>query len=176
MIVVVIVGILATIAVVGYRKLVSSSKSTEAQQVVQSIRLAQQNYYAMTGNYLDVSSKWCPGNNPAASAAKRPWDGDCPSGGGNQWKRLTVKTDGPVMFSYKTWAGNSTGASPTTMAAWGTSNSVTNFNGHPVSWGNASAGPWFTVMGQGDPQNSGSFQARALGHSQSNVVELEETY
>ncbi len=184
MIVVVIVGILATIAVVGYRKLVSSSKSTEAQQVIQSIRLAQQNYYAMTGTYLDVSGKWCPGNDPTPiNSAKRPWDGDCPSGGSTpQWKRLTVKTDGPVMFAYKTWAGNSVGTGGTTMSGWATGianpcgGTITSFNGHAVNWSNASAGPWFAVVGKGDPQNSGSIQACGLGHSQSNVVELQENY
>lgn len=174
MIVVVIVGILSTIAVVGYRKLVVSSKTTEAQQMVQSIRLGQQNYFAMTGSYYDVSSKWCPGNDPAASGSKRPWDTDCPTGATNQWKRLAVKSDGPVLFSYKTFAGPSTAY--TSMAQGGTAAGVTNFNGHPVAWGNAAAGPWFIVSAQGDPNNSGSIQAKALGHSQSNVVELEESY
>src|ERR1700722_10652837 len=56
MIVVVIVGILATLAVVGYRKLVQSSHVSEATGMVQSIRVAQESYHSETQQYANVSN------------------------------------------------------------------------------------------------------------------------
>jgi hypothetical protein len=62
------------------------------------------------------------------------------------------------------------------MAAGAGAAGVTSFAGRPLNWGAAAAGPWFIVLAQGDPNGSGMIQAQALGHSQSNVVELHETY
>ncbi len=51
MIVVAIVGILATLAVVGYRKLIQSSHVSEATGMVQNIRVAQEGYHSETQQY-----------------------------------------------------------------------------------------------------------------------------
>ena len=56
MIVVAIVGILATLAVVGYRKLVQTSHVSEATGMVQNIRVAQEGYHSETQQYANVSS------------------------------------------------------------------------------------------------------------------------
>ena len=56
MIVVAIVGILATLAVVGYRKLVQSSHVSEATGMVQNIRVAQEGYHSETQRYANVSN------------------------------------------------------------------------------------------------------------------------
>jgi type IV pilus assembly protein PilA len=98
-IVVVIVGILATLAVVGYRKLVDSSHTTEGTHMVQAIRVAQESYHAETGRYHNAGwNKFCPsGSTSPPSRVKMPWNPACESGG-------------PVMFGYVTQAGTLTAA------------------------------------------------------------------
>src|ERR1700722_12347421 len=55
MIVVIIIGVLAALAVVGYRKLVTSSHVTEATGMVQNIRVAQESYHSETQQYANIS-------------------------------------------------------------------------------------------------------------------------
>ena len=76
MIVVAIVGILATLAVVGYRKLIQSSHVSEATGMVQNIRVAQEGYHSETQQYANVSinlSSYYPLNPPSS-------DGHCVGG------------------------------------------------------------------------------------------------
>ena len=101
MVVVAIVGVLAVLAGVGYRKMVDSSHVTEASHMVQAIRVAQESYRAEVGRYADISSTTlCPQNSPVAtppSKIKTAWNTACPSSG-TTWARLPVHTDGPVEF------------------------------------------------------------------------------
>src|SRR5271167_3607225 len=62
MIVVAIVGVLATLAVVGYRKLVQSSHVSEATNMVQNIRVAQEGYHSETQQYANISANFPSGN------------------------------------------------------------------------------------------------------------------
>jgi type IV pilus assembly protein PilA len=119
MVVVVIVGILATLAVVGYRKLVQSSHLSEATNMVQSIRVAQEAYHSETQQYADISndlsSSWYPdpsGNPNGTPDGKHviAWGGACPNCA-QPWSVLPVHVDGPVMFGYATKAGPA-GSSP----------------------------------------------------------------
>ena len=55
MIVVVIIGVLASLAIVGYRKLITSSHVSEATNMVQNIRVAQEGYHAETQQYANIS-------------------------------------------------------------------------------------------------------------------------
>jgi type IV pilus assembly protein PilA len=105
MIVVVIVTVLAMLAVVGYRRWVRSSYLAEANDMVSSIRTAEESYIAENGVYLDVSGcvgAGCtyPQQNPSNN--KTAWGGACtwcknPATG---WNGLTVHPDGPVIFGY----------------------------------------------------------------------------
>jgi type IV pilus assembly protein PilA len=106
MVVVVIVGILATLAVVGYRKLVQSSHVTEATNMVQSIRVAQEAYHSETQQYADISSSlwsWCPSATPVGNQVTA-WGGS--STCGTTWAILPLHVDGPVLFGYATKAGS----------------------------------------------------------------------
>jgi type IV pilus assembly protein PilA len=123
MIVVVIVGILATLAVVGYRKIVQSSHVTEATHMVQSIRVAQEAYHGEAMQYADISNdlsaSWYP------DAASTPdgrhvtaWGGAC-SKCLQDWTNLPLHVDGPLLFGYATKAGpanSSPSALPTEIA------------------------------------------------------------
>jgi type IV pilus assembly protein PilA len=126
MIVVVIVGVLAVIAVVGFRKLVGSAHTTEATQMIQSIRVAQEAFHAETGTYADLSTKLCvdsvtcsafypqaPEGTTTVGDFKASWGvacgGACNSG--MDWLQLPVHVSGGVLYGYTTIAGV---ASPST--------------------------------------------------------------
>jgi type IV pilus assembly protein PilA len=53
--VVVIVGILALLAVVGYRKLINNARFAEATSLVGNIRAGQTAHFAEVGYYADIS-------------------------------------------------------------------------------------------------------------------------
>jgi len=101
--VVVMIGILATIAAVSYRRYMTSVKVAEATAMVGNIRAAQENYRSETMRYLNVSGEqaWYPA---APNKNKRAWD--FPSHADyNNWRQLGVRSDGPVYFGYVTYAG-----------------------------------------------------------------------
>src|SRR5258708_39680807 len=80
MIVVVIVGVLAPLATVAYRKWVQGSRLAEAQDLVASIRTAEESFRAENGGYLNVSKALGPGNDyPAATPGsfKTGWGAAC---------------------------------------------------------------------------------------------------
>ncbi len=114
MIVVVIVGILATLAVVGYRKLVQSSHVSEATGMVQSIRVAQESYHSETQQYANVSNdlqSYYPQAVPTYGLFTA-WGGACGNCTGVTWAALPVHVDGPVTFGYATVAGVAGAAIP----------------------------------------------------------------
>ena len=55
-VVVTIVGVLAVLAVVGYRRLITSAHLTEATGMVNGIRVAQESYHAETGVYATIGT------------------------------------------------------------------------------------------------------------------------
>jgi type IV pilus assembly protein PilA len=107
--VVVIVGILATLAVVGYRKIVQSSHVTEATHMVQSIRVAQEAYHGETQQYADISNDlaaWYPDSTAPDGRHVTAWGGTCSNCvSGQTWSMLPLHVDGPVLFGYATKAG-----------------------------------------------------------------------
>ena len=77
MTVVVIVGVLSTLAVYGVRKYVYSSKTTEAIHMIGSIKSAEESYKSETFNYVgrpgtidDVSSFYPNGPAPPGNARR----------------------------------------------------------------------------------------------------------
>jgi type IV pilus assembly protein PilA len=108
MIVVVIVGVLATLAVVGYRKIVESAHVSEATGMVHNIRVAQEAYHSETQSYADISTSmtsWYPAT--PVHGIQTGWGASC---GGKcnsnmDWSMLPVRVDGPVLFGYATRAG-----------------------------------------------------------------------
>lgn len=113
MIVVVIVGVLATLAVVGYRKIVQSSHMSEATGMVQNIRVAQEAFHAETQQYANLSNSltaWYPatpqyGVSTGWGAACTVCTSDPVTSVSLQWTMLPLHVDGPVLFGYATVAG-----------------------------------------------------------------------
>lgn len=104
MAVVVIMGILASLAVVGYRKYVDSAKTNEAREVIGSIKAGQESYFDETMRYLNVSTNidtYYPQNNPTGTL-KTNWVGTGATYEG--FGRLGVNVTAPVYFGYATTA------------------------------------------------------------------------
>jgi type IV pilus assembly protein PilA len=113
MIVVVIIGVLATLAIVGYRKLVTNSHVSEATNMVQNIRAAQEGYHSETMQYANISTSVVNGPfypTPASGVwnARQvtAWGATCTNCQPNMdWSMLPLHPDGPVMFGYATTGG-----------------------------------------------------------------------
>ncbi|HPB94590.1 MAG TPA: prepilin-type N-terminal cleavage/methylation domain-containing protein [Polyangiaceae bacterium] len=157
MAVVVIVGILATIGAVRYRRYVNSARSSEAVWMVNGIRAAQEAYRAETLTYLNVSEKlseYYPTKTPGAQ--KVQWGGGTDNIA-KRWRILNVTTNGAVYYGYAVVAGlpgevKVEGLDPL-------------FN---VTLPEA-AEPWFIVQAKGDINGDGT-PSLYLGSSFSNQV------
>jgi prepilin-type N-terminal cleavage/methylation domain-containing protein len=104
MIVVVLVGILATVAFVAYRRWVASSYKAEASAVINGIATAQEARHAEAGSYLNVSGETTnlyPATKPGPF--KTEWGGPC-TRCMTPWTALSFKPSGPVIFGYATVA------------------------------------------------------------------------
>jgi prepilin-type N-terminal cleavage/methylation domain-containing protein len=108
--VVVIMGILAVLGMASLRKHVSSSKSIEAFNMIQSIRAAQERWRAEHMIYLDATTDaggWYP-MDPTKSDARgreRAFFGQTANPDAGNWLLLRPTVSGPVQFAYRTNAG-----------------------------------------------------------------------
>ena len=150
-VVVTIVGVLAVIAVVGYRKLISNSKVTEAQNMVGAIRIAEDAYKAEKGTYLSTGTNFCPQNTSTVPDAKvkTQWNPACAS---SKWAALPVHADGPVAFGYRVYAAPDT--KPTITGV-----DLTNL---------ATTKPWYVIEAACDIE-TGGLATRVVGTSMSNT-------
>ena len=143
-VVVTIIGILAVLAVAGYRKLVTSSHTTEATEMVNAIKVGQESYHAETGQYANISAGLTLGNlYPAAtpvSNSATAWGGACSTCSDTAaWQRFPVHASGPMRFGYATMAGNVGTALPASPIA-----------GKPFPANTSLTGDWFVVSAMGD--------------------------
>jgi type IV pilus assembly protein PilA len=164
MIVVVIVGILATLAVVGYRKLITASHVSEATNNVQGIRVAQEGYHSETQTYAPISqslTSWYPSSTPVGNTLTA-WGGACAGcNAGYDWSMLPLHIDGPVLFGYATVGG----AASTTPAP-----SQVTVNGQVVAFPSPSPTDWFIVAATCDLDNAGTPNTSVYTTSWSNQV------
>jgi type II secretory pathway pseudopilin PulG len=150
MVVVALVGVLAVIAAVAYRRWVHTSYLTEAQDMVSSIRAAQESFRAENGGYLSVSVGLGPGSDYpllTPGKSKTGWGGTCtgcvnPATG---WGALNVSSSAPVIFGYSTIASNTNGVAPSLPYRGG----ALNFSAMPT--------PWYVVEADGDVDGDGIF-------------------
>ncbi len=164
MIVVAMVGVLAAIGLVGFRKYLKAAAASEVKAVIQGIRVAEETIKAETFQYRSCSTSltnWYPG---APNDKKRHWDNgangdpvhDC-------WMALNVTTDGPVRFGYAVVAG----IAPQPDA-------IPNVP-YCTNWAAAHAtinGPWFVVQAAGD-QDADGIQSLFAASSNSGVICIE---
>jgi type IV pilus assembly protein PilA len=180
MIVVAIVGVLALMAVVGYRKLINSSHTAEATHMVNAIRVGQEAYKAESGSYANISKSLAANQSTGHSAlyphasmasAKEPgnykvgWGAACPSSACNaDWSTLPVHADGSTMFGYTTQSGLA-GITPT---------QVVKVNNANVAWPSSIPADWYLITAVGDTDGNGTF-CTVLGTSFTNdlLVDLD---
>ncbi|MEI9940416.1 MAG: prepilin-type N-terminal cleavage/methylation domain-containing protein [Pseudomonadota bacterium] len=144
MAVVAIVGILALIASVSYRRLSAHSKTAEVMTMFANIKIAEEAYKDETFNYLGPSganlSAYYP-NNPLPGKQKMNFAG--PGTGADDWQKLAVQASGPVLFVYACTAGAN--SAPTVL---GTDITVGN-------WPPTVAAPWYVVKARADIHGDG---------------------
>jgi type IV pilus assembly protein PilA len=167
MVVVIIVGILATLAVVGYRKLVQSSHISEAQQMVQDIRAAQESYHSETQQYANISTSltaYYPQSKPNGRTIT-PWGAACGGACTTDWAVLPLHVDGPVLFGYATVAG-AANTSPATASV--------QVDGQKLTFPAPSAVDWFIVAAACDLDNDQKIGTYVYTTSWSNQVYVDE--
>jgi type II secretory pathway pseudopilin PulG len=135
MIVVAIIGVLATLGVYGVRQYVKNSKTSEATTMIASIQAAQESYREETYQYLDVSTTYGALYPATPTGGKTAWGGD--DANGANWRRLGVLSSGPVYFGYASKAGV-TGTTPTVP------------DGAEFNWEVPSTGPWYVAVARGN--------------------------
>jgi prepilin-type N-terminal cleavage/methylation domain-containing protein len=164
-VVVVIVGVLSVLAVVGYRKMIDSSHTTEGSQLVQAVRVAQETYHSETGRYHNVGwSTFCPNNaTTPPSRMKHPWNPGC-NGGTATWQALPVRTDGPIMFGLVTQAGTIASGTATPAYPAALAGSSFSYSGTP------SNGDYFLIGAAADIDGSGGANTVVIGSSFTNEL------
>jgi type IV pilus assembly protein PilA len=101
LVVVAMIGVLAAIAIVGYRKYLDSARTGDAKALISSIRVAQESVRAETLSYMDCGATWYPnvggptGNKFHFHNPGHPRYNDC-------WHPLNVITDSPTTFTFAT--------------------------------------------------------------------------
>ena len=163
-VVVLIVGIMATLAVYGVRKYVLASKTTEAVSLMTSIKSAEEAYRDETFQYLDVSGSYAnlyPMAAPADLGTKKyAWATNRTDAVANGWRTLGVEPDGPVYYGYAVVARPAGTAVPSPTP--------------PVSksWTFPTTEPAYLVLAQGDLDGDGK-HSLVVSHSLSNEVYVE---
>ena len=125
MVVVAIIGVLATLGVYAVRKYVLATKTTEATELINSVRAAQEQYKDERFRYLNVSSVDASSGSffPHAAKAdlskneKHSWYTGAPDTIAGRWAELGITPSSPVQFGYACQAGQ--GAGVPTQAALG---------------------------------------------------------
>jgi type IV pilus assembly protein PilA len=111
LVVVTMVGVLATLATIGVRKYIFASKTSEAINMIGSIKAAQEAYKDETFSYLDVSSSidtYYPMTTPGKQ--KYHWIQDHQDK--DKWRSLGVNPSSAVQFGYACKAGGAGDALP----------------------------------------------------------------
>ncbi len=139
MVVVVIAGVLVTLAVIGVRKYVFTAKTAEAIHMIGSIASAEESYREETGTYLSASSgidNYYPQTD--FKPAKKKWAWANPAHADYaKWRLLAVNANQPVQFGYVAVAGVQGEALPAPGGG-------INFNGVTPT------GPWAVIKAAAD--------------------------
>jgi prepilin-type N-terminal cleavage/methylation domain-containing protein len=144
MVVVVIVGVLATLGTYGVRNYLLSAKTSEAISMMTTIKTAEEAYKAETFVYLDVSTSFNVGNFHPTSAptnTKFNWRLATDTNASRNFRTLGVEPDGPVYFTYAVVATAPGAAAPSlpttkTLAQFGLPSSPDRWQYIAVAMGN----------------------------------------
>lgn len=151
------IGILATLGVVTYRRYATSAASTEATTIIQSIRASEEAYHAETMRYLGCSGCGAAGCAPGAGSLTayypqltgvpdtKKWAWSQPAHPDFAcWRLLNVTTDAGVRFGYSVVAGNAGAVPPATSLV------------SPPAWG-PTPEPWYVIQAAADRDGNSKF-------------------
>ncbi len=176
MIVVAIVGVLALLAVVGYRRMIRHSRITEGQDLVNNIRTSEQAFYGENGAYLNVTNGLGPPDDyPLATpgASKTAWGAACGTcANQNAWLALNVQSNGPVAFGYSAIAGNGVTviASALVTNKWG----PPSMNGTALGLTALTNGqPWYFIEADANLSGDGASWTHVYGMSATNQIYVD---
>lgn len=136
MIVVVILSVLTTLAVTGYRKLIYQARNAEAYHFLGAIRAAQAVYYQTYGQYAGSNggfSYW-----PESYPVENRLNWGEPNADAITWQHLGVRPEGPVWFRYGIQASDNAADAPA------------------AAFEPAPNGPWFQAQAKGDFNGDGN--------------------
>lgn len=145
LIVVAMIGVLAALAMVGYRKYLDVAHTGEAKAIIGSIRNAEENYKSENLVYLGCSGAYDDFYPQGATGPNdKKWHFDTAGNHADDacWRRLGVTTDGPVIFAYAVMAGLPGEAMPDPSAGMGWQD--------PPNFPDAPVEPWFVVQATGN--------------------------
>lgn len=157
MTVVVIIAVLSTLAVYAVGGYIRAAKMSEAPEMIQAIKAAQESYKDETFTYLNVSpdlDTLYPTKKSALSDAKTQWgadDGDILK----NFRTLGVSPGGPLRFGYACVAGNG-GSLPSD-----TDVDLTGTLKYPAS----PSGPWYVVKAVANVDTSNDDLSIFIGSS-----------
>ena len=164
MTVVIIVGILATLSVIGYRKYRMSARSSEAARLVGDIRAAEEakkseflRYFSSTDDSNTGFPRYYPSQSPGAfkSAWLSPSHPDF-----NRWQQIGAQSDSPVWFGYAVEASPGSYVAPTTAAAQAT---LANRD---------TSGLWYLIQARADTDGNGT-STYVMGTSWTGEIYME---
>jgi prepilin-type N-terminal cleavage/methylation domain-containing protein len=176
MIVVAIVGVLAVLATVAYRRWVRAAYVSEAQDMVANIRTGEQAFYGENGAYLNVTAGLGPPHDyPTATpgASKTQWGAPCATcANANAWLTLGIQSNAPVAFGYSVVAGDGVKVVPSALIAnkWG----PPSVNGQVMSLAAMSNGqPWYFVEADANISGDGTSFTHVYGMSGDNHIFID---
>lgn len=161
MVVVVVIGILALLAVVAYRSWIRTSYVAEAHDMISQIRSAEESFRAENNAYLDVTGGLDLGHlyprDPGAF--KTAWGAQC-TFCTHSFGALAVAPQGPVAFGYAVLADNTAKTSPPLLTL--TKAPEPDLSG-------MTGQPWYIVEAVGDV-NGDKIYTRIYGFSASSTL------
>lgn len=167
MVVVVIMGVLASLAFSSFRSQMKYAKSNEAKAVIESISAAQDSHITHFPTYLDVSTS-LTSYYPSATVGRiiRPFEGWTSHADYPKWVRLAPVTGLNVAYGYATVAGAPFVRPPTLTE-------LRPANADPWPAANQITRPWYVIQAVGDVDGTGKRQI-LVASSFSNTVYWEE--
>ena len=167
LITVAMVGVMSALAMVGYRRYLYSAQSSEAKNVIEMIRGAQEAYKSEMLQYLSVSTNintFYP--NTAPNDVRYAWVYPSHADYNTGWKLLSVNPDGPVRFGYACVAGITPASSMQTLSAFITPPTIPTLNPGTA---------WYEIQAKNDHDKNGIFAVFASTSLSGEIMGENET-
>ena len=166
MVVLSLVGILAVLATLAFRRWVHTAYLSEAQDMVNNIRSAEESFRSENGGYLSISAGLGVGHDyPATTPGnfKTAWGGSCSGcASGMQWSMINVHSSAPLMFGYSVVASNTTASSGYSLP----------LNGGTLAAANGLPAHWYLIEADGDTNGDTVF-THVYGLSATNQIYID---